>query len=249
MPGDSIPASRALLKYGSTMRTRVALVTGFEPYGGRGINPSAEVVRRVDGLQIEGAQVVGRVLPVSFAPLQARIRALVEDIEPEVVVALGLWPGEPMIRLERLALNLADFEIPDNDGLMLRDDWVDASGTPAVPATLPLRAIETALLQGGIPARLSTTAGTFLCNATLYSFLSAAGARPGSGGVPACGFIHLPYLPGQVAGLLEDLRKERRLEQHQRADLASMSLATMVEAVRIALAVSLTRAEPAPRPT
>jgi len=75
MPGDSIPASRALLKYGSTMRTRVALVTGFEPYGGRGINPSAEVVRRVDGLQIEGAQVVGRVLPVSFAPLRASARS------------------------------------------------------------------------------------------------------------------------------------------------------------------------------
>jgi pyroglutamyl-peptidase len=232
------------------MGARRALVTGFEPYGGRGVNPSAEVVRRMDGLEIQGARVVGRVLPVSFAALRARVEALLEEVKPAVVVALGLWPGEPVIRLERIALNLADFEIPDNDGLMLRDDALDTLGVSARPATLPLRAIETALLQAGIPTRLSTTAGTFLCNATLYSFLSASGTRgPREDAAPACGFIHLPYLPEQVAGLLVDLRKERRFEQHQRADLASMSLATMMEAVRIALGVSLRHFHPADRTT
>ena len=103
---------------------------------------------------------------------------------------------------------------------------------------LPLHAIQRRLLEAGIPARLSSTAGTFLCNATMYTFLHTG---PAGRGVP-CGFVHLPYLPEQVAALLEDLRKEQLLELHQRADLASMSLATMVEAVRIVLGVSLAAA-------
>jgi pyroglutamyl-peptidase len=216
------------------MAQRVALLTGFEPYGGRGINPSAEVVGSLDGQEIEGHRVVGRTLPVSFAPLRERIRELMTAIDPAVVLSLGLWPGEPVIRLERVALNLADFEIPDNDGALLRDDAVEAAAPTAVPSTLPLRAIEQALLAARIPARLSTTAGAFLCNATLYTVLRAGQAT----GVP-CGFMHVPYLPEQVATLLEDVRNGKRVELHQRADLASMSLATMVEAARIALAVSL----------
>jgi pyroglutamyl-peptidase len=214
---------------------RAALLTGFEPYAGGGLNPASEVVKRLDGTEIEGRRVVGRVLPVSFAALRARIHALMGEVDPAVVLSLGLWPGEPTIRLERVALNIADFEIPDNDGALVRDEVVAAAGPTAIPTTLPLRAIEQALLRAGIPARLSASAGTFLCNATLYTFLQTRGAAAGA----RCGFIHLPYLPEQVAGLLEDLRKDARLELHQRADLPSMSVAIMVEAVRIALAVSL----------
>ncbi len=218
--------------------SRVALLTGFEPYGGRGVNPATEVVARLDGADVEGARVAGRVLPVSFGALGSRIHELMREVEPAVVVSLGLWPGEAAIRLERVALNLADFEIPDNDGALLRDDVVAAAAPTAIASTLPLRAIERALLRAGIPARLSATAGTFLCNATMYTFLHTG---PAARGVP-CGFVHLPYLPEQVAALLEDLRKEQLLELHQRADLASMSLATMVEAVRIVLGVSLAAA-------
>ena len=216
----------------------VALLTGFEPYGGRGVNPATEVVTRLDGAEIEGARVAGHVLPVSFGALRSRIHELMQKVAPVVVVSLGLWPGEPTIRLERVALNLADFEIPDNDGALLRDDVVAAAAPTAIASTLPLRAIEGALLRAGIPARLSTTAGTFLCNTTMYTFLHT---EPAGRGVP-CGFVHLPYLPEQVAALLQDLRKEQVLELHQRADLASMSLATMVEAVRIVLGVSLATA-------
>jgi len=217
------------------MARNVTLVTGFEPYGGRGMNPSAEVVKRLDGLEIEGHHVAGRVLPVSFQALRARVGPLLDELEPVLVVSLGLWPGEPTIRLERIAVNVADFEIPDNDGLVLRDDVVAAGAGGALLTTLPLRAIEQALLRAGIPARLSTTAGTFLCNATLYTFLDAEPVRRG---VP-CGFVHLPYLPEQVAALLEQLLEGGSTEIHQRADLASMSLTTMVEALRIVLAVSL----------
>lgn len=211
----------------------VALVTGFEPYGGRGVNPASRVAARLDGLQIDTASVVGRTLPVSFAGLQTRILALMREVSPRIVVSVGLWPGDPTIRLERVAINVADFEIPDNEGAVLRDDLVEAGAPTAMTATLPLRAIESALLEAGIPTRLSSSAGTYLCNATLYTFLrsaEASGAR--------CGFVHVPYLPEQVAGLLADRRKEQRLELHQRADLASMSVDTMVEAVRIAVTVS-----------
>jgi pyroglutamyl-peptidase len=193
-------------------------------------------MERVAGLEIEGAQVVGRVLPVSFVALRSRTHELMRELNPRVVVSLGLWPGEPAIRLERIAVNVADFEIPDNEGSLVRNEVVEDAAPTGVASTLPLRTIESALLSAGIPARLSSSAGTFLCNATMYTFLRTAQAQAGA----RCGFVHLPYLPQQVATLLGDLRKEQQLELHQRADLASMSLDTMVEAVRIVLAVSLT---------
>jgi len=83
----------------------VTLVTGFEPYGGRGINAASEEVKRLGGFEIEGARVVGRVLPVSFGALPARARELMWALDPRVVVSLGLWPGEPTIRRERVAVN------------------------------------------------------------------------------------------------------------------------------------------------
>ena len=214
------------------MALRAVLVTGFEPYGGGRINPSLEVVRTLDGTEVASVAVVGRALPVDFRGLQQRVHALLTEIDPIAVLNLGLWPGEATIRLERVALNLADFEIPDNAGELVHDMPLDREAPAAIPSRLPLRAIERALLEAGIPARLSNTAGTFLCNATMYTFLRQ------TVGVP-CGFVHLPYLPEQVASLLARAKEQRTLEQHQRADYASMSLPTMLEAVRIILAVSL----------
>ena len=213
------------------MRGPVALLTGFEPYGGHAVNPSQEVVKRLDGEEIAGHRVAGRVLPVAIASLRARAADLLAETAPAAVVSLGLAPGEPTIRLERIGLNLADFDIADNDGAVCRDDAIVPGGPAALPATLPLRAVEAALLRAGIPARLSTSAGTYLCNATLYTFLDSEAARRG---LP-CGFVHLPYLPEQVAG---------RLESGQRGDLASMSLSAMLEAVRIVLALSLAALAP-----
>ena len=214
------------------MALGAVLVTGFEPYGGGRINPSLEVVRTLDGTEVASVPVVGRALPVDFRGLQQHVRALLTEIDPIAVLNLGLWPGEATIRLERVALNLADFEIPDNAGELVHDRPLDREAPAAIPSRLPLRAIERTLLEAGIPARLSNTAGTFLCNATMYAFLRQ------TAGVP-CGFVHLPYLPEQVASLLACAKEQRTLEQHQRADYASMSLPTMLEAVRIILAVSL----------
>ncbi len=219
------------------MTRKAALVTGFEPYGVGSVNPSMLVARSLDGTEVASVPVVGRTLPVSIRRLRQHVDDILREVDPAVVVSLGLWPGEPTIRLERIAINVADFEIPDNDGELLTDAPLDAATLPAIPSRLPLRAIERALLDAGIPARLSSTAGTFLCNATMYTFLQATeSVRPP---VP-CGFVHLPYLPEQVSALLTRAKADRSLAVHQRADLASMSLATMVEAVRtILLAASL----------
>jgi pyroglutamyl-peptidase len=212
-----------------------ALVTGFAPYGGRDLNPATEVMLALDGTRIGEVSVVGRRLPVSYALLPSRLDEILEDVRPDIAISLGLWPGEAMIRLERLAVNVADFEIPDNEGAVLEDATIGGANAPAHFATLPLRRIEDALLAKGIPVRISATAGTFLCNATLFTLLSRAGERLPSA---RCGFIHLPYLPSQVVELLQERRRERKLELHQRADLASMDLPRMVEAVRTAIEVT-----------
>jgi pyroglutamyl-peptidase len=218
--------------------TRRALITGFEPYGGRGHNPAGEVAARLDGSEVAGTRVVGRSLPVAFAALDEAVPAMLAEIDPAVVISLGLSPGEAVIRLERVAINLADFEIPDNEGAVLVDHPLDALAAAARFATLPLRKVQEALLQAGIPARLSSSAGTYICNKALYRFLGAIEQR---GKTVPCGFIHLPYLPEQVAGMIAEMQAARSIERHRRPDIPSMSLERMVEAVRIALAVTLAR--------
>lgn len=212
------------------------LVTGFAPYGGRGRNPSAEIAAALDGRSLGGMAVVGRQLPVSLEGIGSALSALIEEIQPRVVISLGLWPGAPLIRIERVALNLADFEIADNAGRLASDEPILGNGATALYASLPIRKIERALLEAGIPARISNTAGTFLCNACLYTLLSAAGAGPR----PAlAGFIHVPYLPEQVAGMLQELKTEARMELHQRGDLASMELSVSTRAIELALEASI----------
>src|SRR6266446_6970240 len=187
-----------------TLPSKSIVVTGFEPYGGRRINPAAEVSKALDAQSIDGFAVIGAILPVSQRSLR-----------------------------ERFGLNLLDFGIADNDGARLADALIEANGVTGVRSSLPLRGIERALLGAGIPARLSSSAGTFLCNAALYSLMRILEERfPTTLG----GFIHLPYLPEQVAQLLADGKRDRRPESNQRSDIASMDLATQIRAVRIALA-------------
>ena len=212
-----------------------ALLTGFEPYGGRDVNPAHEVMRALDGRSAGEVAVIGRKLPVSYQQLRSRIPELLDELQPNIAISLGLWPGEATIRWSGLVRTSLISRSRTMTGL-----WptMRSSATPRrrlSAATLPVRQIEQQLLAKGIPARLSSTAGTFLCNATLFTLLATAQRK-----YPRmlCGFIHLPYLPLQVARLMIDNRLERRLELHQRADLASMDLATMIEAVRMAVEVT-----------
>jgi len=173
-----------------------ALITGFEPFGAHARNPSERLALALEGKRVGGFAVSGRVLPVVFAGLGQRIETLLDEVRPDLVIALGLAPGESDIRLERFAVNLADAEIPDNAGTEPRDEPIIRGGAVAFAASLKLRKIARALLDAGIKVRLSNSAGTFLCNAALYHLLAAIERRRWN--IP-CGFIHLPDLREQAA--------------------------------------------------
>jgi pyroglutamyl-peptidase len=207
------------------------LVTGFEPFDGGALNPSQEIARALDGRTIAGRRVAARVYPVSMARIADTVRAALEETRPALILSLGLAGGEPAVRLERVGVNLADFPIADNDGAAPKDAPLVAGGPDAFASTLPMRAICDALLASGIPARLSNTAGTYLCNACLYLTGHALMERRSAAGF---GFIHLPYLPAQAAALLADPKARREPEQ-----CPSMALETMLSAAEIAIAVAL----------
>ena len=211
------------------------LLTGFESYGGRSLNPAEQVVKRLGGTEIRGARVVGQTLPVDYREIGPRISQLIEEVRPRAMICLGLWPGTPLLRLERIAVNIADFEIPDNVGLMTRGPVVEG-GAEAYLSTLPIHAIHDRLLDAGIPARLSGSAGTFLCNALMYHALRSCAEHALTA---PCGFIHLPYLPDQVSAMLLQMREWAKVELHQRADLASMALDMQVEGIRLAIETTL----------
>ncbi len=214
------------------------LLVGFDAYGGRGINPAAEICRTLDGETVAGTKIRSAVLPVSFEGMTAKLDTLIERHSPSALICLGLWPGEAMIRLERFGVNLNDFEIPDNEGAIERGP-IEPDGPAARHATLPLEQIRETLLAAGIPARMSSSAGNFLCNAILYGALGLLERR---GATLPCGFVHLPYMPEQVAGILETLRSAQALELHQRADLASMPLDLSARAIRMAIETTLDNA-------
>lgn len=198
----------------------VILVTGFEAFATHPANPSEGLAKAVDGRRFGPARVRGAVLPVHHADAVPRVLSLIAEADPVAVVHLGLAPGRARVALERAAVNVMDYAEPDNAGFK-------ASGEPCVPggpaayfATLPLAAILDALTAEGIPAYLSTTAGTYLCNQTLYGTLHALRERARA---PKIGFIHFPLLPAMVTAA--------GLEQ------PSMDFPLMLRAVEIALRV------------
>jgi pyroglutamyl-peptidase len=203
--------------------TAPLLVTGFEPFMELGSNPSAQLAQRLDGATLGGHPVVARTLPVELAGLRERLAAVLDEVQPAAVVATGLHPGAHEVRLERIAVNLADFEIGDNTGVRATDEPLEADGPVARETRLPVREIQAALLAQGIPARLSYTAGTYLCNATMYVLL-------GLTDVPA-GFIHVPYSSAQVAELIA----AGPGAADKRPELASLPLDMLVQAVAVAL--------------
>jgi pyroglutamyl-peptidase len=210
------------------------LLTGFEPFGQWRVNPSGELARSLDGAGVAGATVVGRVLPVRLAGIREHLAGLVDELRPLVVVGTGLAPGAAVVRLERFAVNLADFRMPDNDGEIARDVRLAPDGPAALASRLPLRETADALLAAGIPAQLSNSAGTYLCNAVMHAILDVCGPD-----VPA-GFVHVPNVPEQVAATLLEHKDDDR--QPGQAELSSMSLPTMRQALWIVLSTAVAAA-------
>jgi pyroglutamyl-peptidase len=172
------------------------LVTGFEPFGGGTINPSAEIARALDGRAIAGRLVVGAVLPCVLGRSVVELRRLLRTVQPEVVICVGQAGGREDITPERVAINIDDARIPDNAGAQPVDMPVARRGPVGYWSTLPIKAIVAALRDRGIPASVSQTAGTFVCNHVFYGLMHALKRKKGVRG----GFVHVPYLPEQAAG-------------------------------------------------
>ncbi len=196
------------------------LVTGFEGYGGRSDNPSAEIALALDGQQIGGKQVTSAVLPVTNHNLRNNLVSLIETVNPSAIFCLGLSPGESVVRIERLAANYSRFEIADNAGEQYCGSVV-SGGPAAYEATLPVEPMLQSVLSSGIPARLSESAGTYLCNAVMYHALDYCATTSRT---CQCGFIHLPFMPSQVC----DVLNHGGVDQTR---LSSMSLTDQKQAV------------------
>jgi len=178
------------------MAGRHVLVTGFEPFAGDTANPSQELAKAVDGRAIGAAVVRSLVLPVQHEAAGELVARALGAEGLAAVVHLGLAAGRARISLERVAVNAMDYRIPDAQGDMKTGEDCVPGGPAAYWSTLPLRAMLDSLTREGIPAHLSYTAGTYLCNYVLYTTLHALAERRLE--VPA-GFAHLPLLPSMVA--------------------------------------------------
>lgn len=172
------------------------LVTGFEPFGGDEVNPSMEIAKSLDGMEINGYQVVARVLPVEWGTVRQRVEALMDEIQPAVVLSLGLAAGRTEISVEKVAVNYTS-KSKDNAGVLPSDQAVVPGGPDAFFATIPAEQVVEDINQKGIPAKLSLTAGAYLCN---YAFYCASRYAREKGGKTLVGFIHIPATPSMMAG-------------------------------------------------
>ena len=188
------------------------LLTGFEPFGKASLNPSGEIVK-----QISDKNVVTAILPVAYAQSAAALLSLIEQHKPDVVISLGQAEGRTQISPERIAINLDDARLADNEGVVRSDVPIIVGGPVAYESTLPIKEFVEAMKAEGIPAAVSLSAGAFLCNHIFYIAQDKlAGTQIRSG------FVHVPLMDEQAAEFPR---------------LPTMPLDQMVKAVRIMLEV------------
>ena len=193
------------------------LVTGFEPFGAEAVNPSEAALAALMADVPAGVALATTVLPVRYAAAVTELRAAILRHAPAVVIATGQAGGRAEISVERVAINVDDARIPDNDCVQRIDAPVVAGGPAAYFSGLPIKALVAAMRARGIPTQVSQTAGTFLCNHVFYAACHiAATEKPGL----RAGFIHMPFLPEQAAA---------------HAGAPSMALAGIVAALRVAI--------------
>lgn len=196
------------------------LLTGFEPFGGDAVNPSGLVCQALHGQPVGQATVHAVELPCVFGRALQALDAALAATSPVLVLALGLAAGRAEISVERVAINVDDARIPDNAGAQPVDVPVVNGGPAAWFSTLPVKAIVAALREAGLPAGVSQTAGTFVCNHVFYGLqhrLADSGVRSG--------FVHVPLVEAQAP---------------LHPGLPALPLADLVRGVRIALEVALT---------
>lgn len=201
------------------------LVTGFEPFNGATVNPSEQIVYRLAAP--EGVTLIKEILSVEFGKSTVCLRELFQKHQPDVVLSIGQAEGRAEISVERVAINIDNVKssngsklLPDNAGDMPVDETIEPNGASAYFSTLPIWQIVEAIQEKGIPAGISNSAGTYVCNHVMYESLYQAAVKYQQ---MKAGFIHVPFLPEQIAHR-ED--KER---------MTAMPLEDMVVALQAAL--------------
>jgi pyroglutamyl-peptidase len=198
------------------------MLTAFEPFNGETINPSLEAARTLEGIEFRDALLRVVVLPVD------RYRAIeiaIDDLrmyEPDHIIMLGEAGRRFRVMPERVAVNVDDYRIPDNAGNQPAGEPIVEGGPVGYFSTLPIRAIVERLKRHSIPADVSNSAGTYLCNRLFYSLMHHISSESLQ---TTAGFIHLPYMHEQVV--------------EKKIDFPSLSRETLIEAVRLAVDVTL----------
>lgn len=198
---------------------KTVLLTGFEPFDGESINPSGEIARQLHGTVVGGHRVVGALLPCVFGAAITELKKQVRATKPALVICAGQAGGRAEITPERVAINVDDARIPDNAGRQPVDRPVVRGGPAAYWSTLPIKAIIAELRRRDIPAAVSQTAGTFVCNHVFYGLMHELRRQKTVRG----GFIHVPFLPEQA-----------------KPGQPSLTLETMTAAIGAAVATALT---------
>lgn len=170
------------------------LVTGFDPFGGETTNPAIEAVKRLPAT-IAGATIVPLMVPTVFQTAGTVVRQAILTEHPDVVLSIGQAGGRAALTPERVAINLADGRIPDNAGDQPSDRPLQETGASAYFTQLPVKAMVQAIRAAGLPSAVSTTAGTYVCNALMYQVQYLRAMEFPS---LRAGFMHIPFLPSQV---------------------------------------------------
>lgn len=196
------------------------LLTGFEPFGGEQSNPSWQAVQQLNGYQLDDeVQIVSRQLSCVFEKSQQELKTAIEELKPVLVLALGQAGGRTDLCFEKVAINFIDARIADNAGQQPLDKPVVSDGPTAYFTTLPVKAMVNSLKHQGIPASVSYTAGTYVCNTVFYTLMHQLKDTP----KVRAGFLHIPYAPEQAIGKA----------------VASMPVDMVVQALKICLPVAL----------
>ncbi|WMM24168.1 pyroglutamyl-peptidase I [Tissierella sp. MB52-C2] len=192
------------------------LITGFDPFGGEKINPAYEAIKDLED-NIGGAEIIKKEIPTVFKRSIVELEKAIEEEKPDIVICVGQAGGIYDITLERVAINIDDARISDNEGNHPIDEKIFEDGENAYFASIPIKAMTQEIRKGGIPASISNTAGTFVCNHIMYGLLYLIDKKfPNLRG----GFIHVPFLPEQVV---------------DKGNVASMSTANITKALKLAI--------------
>ncbi|NHJ84147.1 MAG: pyroglutamyl-peptidase I [Asgard group archaeon] len=210
---------------------KMILVTGFGPFGEDSRNPALEVIHQIDGMENKSTinpqieyKIFTKELPVVFGKAIEVLIDGIREINPDLIISIGQAGGRMGISLERIGINMADGRIADNEGNKPTDELIISDGPAAYFTTLALRETMEEIKQAGIPVVISDSAGLYVCNNVIYGALHFILTTKEYSHIKY-GFIHIPYLPSQVA-------EKNKL-------LPSMSLEKIVEAVIIAIEVNI----------